>query len=101
MLNREQCARPNDVMIPVDSDTRNPVQVAVSSYRGQENLDIRHWYEGKDGLYHRTRKGVSVPVEDTPQVLQAIAEAYNEYVGAEVIHIAVDPDAMGEGEPTA
>lgn len=67
----------NEVHVNVDSDVSEPVAVEVNEFRGIAKLDVRHWYTRKDGALARTRKGVSVPVEDSRRLIEALIEAHN------------------------
>lgn len=76
--------KPNDVHVPVQAKHRNPVVVEVSNGRKAKNLDIRHWYFNDEAdAYCRTRQGVQVALEDTPALLAAVLEAYNQSVPEE------------------
>lgn len=63
----------------VDIDVSQPVRVEVSEYRERTNLQIRHWWEpdGSNDLV-RTKKGVTIPLDDTLVLVNAILDLYNE-----------------------
>lgn len=36
----------------------------VSDFRGKKRVDIRRWYQDKDGEWQRTRKGINLDMEE-------------------------------------
>lgn len=50
------------------------IRVQLSVYRGQERLDIRYQYVDREGDLRPTKRGISIPFESAPQVLQAIQQ---------------------------
>jgi len=67
-------------MTPNVDTERGNLQVSVSEFRGQDRLDVRHLWE-KDGEWRPTKKGVNVPLDEAPIVIEAMIEAYNKATG--------------------
>ncbi|MFO8033742.1 MAG: transcriptional coactivator p15/PC4 family protein [Candidatus Bipolaricaulota bacterium] len=60
---------------------RGPGQKVVirrTQFKGREYLDIRQFFEGDDGQWLPTKKGVAVPWELRQQMLGALQEAQHE-----------------------
>lgn len=73
--------KPNDVHVQAAVTHRNPVVVEVGNGRKDKNLDVRHWYWNDEaGAYCRTKQGVQFPLSDTPALLTAILDAFNQSV---------------------
>ncbi len=68
---------PDQINVEVDADVSNPVTVAVNTFRGRANLNIRHWCQQKDGKFARTPKGVVIPFDDRVELLNALVNAVN------------------------
>ena len=73
--------KPNSIHVRPALKHRNPVVVEVSDGRKEKNIDVRHWYFNDEAdAYCRTRQGVQIPLSDTPALVAAILEAYNQAV---------------------
>jgi len=57
------------------------VRVEVGEYRGVTRVDARVWQEGWDGSPLRTRKGLSLPADAIPELIDAL-EAALDYINA-------------------
>lgn len=55
--------------------TREPIRVCRSTFKGEDRLDIRHWYYAQDDELQPTKSGVSVKLADAPNLVLAIEEA--------------------------
>lgn len=63
----------------VDIDILQPIKVEVSEYRGQTNLQVRHWWKPKEHEdLVRTKKGITIPLDDTLVLIQVMLDSYNE-----------------------
>ena len=51
------------------------IHIRLSKFRDKDYLDIRNFYEGDDGEWLPTRKGVAVPVDLYPELMDALAAA--------------------------
>jgi len=52
------------------------VRVSLSTYRGRRLLDVRKFFDvGNDGKLVPTKKGISLRVEDIPELQVAIRKA--------------------------
>jgi hypothetical protein len=63
------------------SDARKsdqPLFVESGSYGGKPNLGVRHSYVNDDGEVCRTRKGITIPLEDVPALIAKMQEVYDE-----------------------
>ena len=74
----EQQETGDEVLVGViDKGLGSRVHVRLSRFRDKDYLDIRNFYEGDDGEWLPTRKGIAVPVElyaDLMQVLEGAKE---------------------------
>ena len=63
----------------VDIDIPQPIRVEVSEYRERTNLQIRHWWkpDNSDELV-RSKKGITIPLDDTLVLMNAVLDLYNE-----------------------
>lgn len=75
MMEELDIYKPRDV----DIDIAQPIKVEVSEYRDKTNFQIRHWWkpEGSDELV-RTKKGITILLDDTLVLINAILDLYNE-----------------------
>lgn len=62
----------------VEADVREPIAVERHEWKGSVKLDVRHWYSKADGSFGRTKKGVSIPLEEAEALLAALVEVVNE-----------------------
>lgn len=67
----------------VDLEKAN-VRVKVSQYNGDLRMDARHVWQ-RDGEWLPTKKGVNILLEDTPALVAAICEAYEQETGVSLI----------------
>jgi hypothetical protein len=47
------------------------IRASVSTYKGKQYLDLRVFYQGDDGEYHPSKKGISI----APDLLAELEEA--------------------------
>jgi len=59
----------------IDKGLGNRIHVRLSRFRDRDYLDIRNFYEGDDGEWLPTRKGVAVPVDLYPELMDALTAA--------------------------
>jgi len=50
------------------------VRVSISTYKGRKYLDIRVYYQGDDGEYKPSKKGVALSPELLPELETALAK---------------------------
>lgn len=75
-----------EIRVTADVDTKTPVIVTVSEWKGETRLDARKYYADKGtGELRPTKKGVNVPVDDALAVAQAILDAYNMYTDQDLV----------------
>ncbi len=43
-------------------------------FKGKEYLDLRQFFQGEDGAWHPTKKGVSLPWEARAALIEALAK---------------------------
>lgn len=75
------------------SDEVNPVEnllevtdgifVEVSEFREEKRIDVRRWYQNKDGGFYRTRKGLNVTLDEWNDLVAKIEEV-DKYVQEKV-----------------
>ena len=62
----------NRVLYEIDRGPAFPrVRFSISTYRGREYLDVRQWVE-IDGQLRPTRKGISLPRDYLPELLEGV-----------------------------
>lgn len=54
------------------------VRVSISTYKGRKYLDIRVFYQGDDGEYKPSKKGVALSPELLPELETAIKKLKDE-----------------------
>ncbi len=59
----------------IDKGVSGRIHIRLSKFRDRDYLDIRNFYEGEDGQWLPTRKGVAVPVEFYPELMEALGTA--------------------------
>jgi hypothetical protein len=70
----------------IDKGLGSRVHVRLSRFRDRDYLDIRNFYEGDNGEWLPTRKGIAVPVElyaDLMRVLEGAKAQVEERIPAE------------------
>jgi len=81
MIEQKVFDNPNAVHVEAAVAHRNPIVVEVSKGRKEDKLDVRHWYyNDEEEAYCRTRQGVQIKLEQTPELVAAILDAYNQSV---------------------
>ena len=63
---------------PRKADT--PLFVESGAYQGDPNFGIRHSYVNDNGEVARTRKGITIPLEDVPALIAKMQEVYDEAI---------------------
>jgi hypothetical protein len=72
----EQQETNDEVLISViDKGLGSRVHVRLSRFREKDYLDIRNFYEGEDGEWLPTRKGIAIPVELYDDLMTALEGA--------------------------
>jgi hypothetical protein len=61
----------NQIIIHSPNDSSN-VRLCFSEYRGKQRIDLRTYFLAEDGEWKPTRKGVSLPAEKIPDLIQAL-----------------------------
>ena len=57
-----------------------PLFVESGAYQGVPNFGIRHSYLNDDDEVCRTRKGITIPLEDVPGLIAKMQEVYDEAI---------------------
>ncbi len=63
-----------DREIVINPDSRSPIVVRQSEFKGRRGIDVRKFYYDADMEMKPTQKGVWISVELWPEVLAAIQE---------------------------
>jgi hypothetical protein len=72
----EEVKATEEILIRViDKGVSGRIHIRLSKFRDRDYLDIRNFYEGEDGEWLPTRKGVAVPVDLYPELMDALAAA--------------------------
>jgi hypothetical protein len=72
----EQVQATDEVLVRViEKGMSGRIHIRLSKFRDKDYLDIRNFYEGDDGQWLPTRKGVAVPVDLYPELMDALAAA--------------------------
>lgn len=50
------------------------IRVQATDFKGKQYLDIRRYYQTKEGEYKPTLKGISIPIELACKIATAISE---------------------------
>jgi len=59
---------------------RNKVVIQKSAFKGQDRVDIRHWFrESDDDNWKPTKKGVNLPFDDVigRELVEGIQQAFD------------------------
>ena len=65
-----------ELLAVIPKGDKNDVRVHLAEYRGQHVLDIRAWFiSSKDGKPVPTKKGISLPIEKTGELFDALLAA--------------------------
>jgi hypothetical protein len=59
----------------IDKGLAGRIHIRLSKFRDRDYLDIRNFYEGEDGQWLPTRKGIAVPVELYGDLMTALGTA--------------------------
>jgi len=76
-----------EISLDADMDLREPLMVSVNHFKGQPRFDVRHYYEAEGGEMRPTKKGINIPLELVPRLIDALVMAYNESSGARLVVI--------------
>ena len=87
-----------EVSLEVDLDLREPLVVSASDFKGTPRFDVRHYYE-TDGALRPSKKGINLPLDLVPRLIDALLMAYNEASGSTLaVFEDDDPDDEEDGE---
>jgi hypothetical protein len=64
------------IILKDNGQTRLVIQ--RSTFKGTERLDVRRYYLADDGEWRPTRQGVSVPMNEADEFIEALTEAVGE-----------------------
>ena len=59
----------------IEKGASGRIHIRLSKFRDKDYLDIRNFYEGEEGEWLPTRKGVAVPVDLYPELMDALTAA--------------------------
>jgi hypothetical protein len=51
------------------------VRISLGTFKGRSILNIRTWYQSRDGSWKPTRAGVTFPADALPGITEALAGA--------------------------
>jgi hypothetical protein len=72
----EETQATEEILIRViDKGPAGRIHIRLSKFRDRDYLDIRNFYEGEDGQWLPTRKGVAVPVDLYADLMEALGAA--------------------------
>lgn len=57
------------------ADKTKSVQVNIEEYKGITGLDIREWYQGEDGKWFPTSKGIRVQLDTITPLITLLEQA--------------------------
>lgn len=60
------------VIVEFERGAGQKVVVRRTEFRGKEYLDLRQFFEGDEGQWLPTKKGVSLPWETCPALIEAL-----------------------------
>jgi len=61
------------VVYEFDRNDRERVRVGINEYRGHDYIDLRVYYE-KEGSYHPSKKGLTIPKDLYPALLEGVVD---------------------------
>lgn len=56
----------------IDRGGKTRIVLKLSDFRGKKYLDIRKWYEDDEGEWKPTRKGLTLPLENVPELVKEL-----------------------------
>jgi hypothetical protein len=59
----------------IEKGASGRIHIRLSKFHDKDYLDIRNFYEGDEGQWLPTRKGVAVPVDLYPELMDALNAA--------------------------
>lgn len=65
------------VIATLPRNDREEIRIALSSFKGKARCDVRVWYLAGDE-YRPGRQGISLPIEQLPEILSALRGACDE-----------------------
>jgi hypothetical protein len=83
-------AKFKELTMEAELDIREPLVVSISDFRGTARFDVRHYFVNDAGEMAPSKKGINIPLELVPRLLDALVTAYNEASGED---LAVGPAA--------
>ena len=57
------------------SGPKSAVRVSLDEFKGRRFLNLRDWFQSRNGTWMPTRRGVTISVGDLPALADAIAKA--------------------------
>jgi hypothetical protein len=79
---------PDDHIAIIDKNASTQIRVVISAWRGQHKPEIREFSPGPvNGTWWPNSKGVSLDINDLPQLLQALRKAEAEAVSRGLIKV--------------
>lgn len=61
------------VVYEFEKNTREVIRIGINEYQGHDYVDLRVYYE-KDGSYHPSKKGLTMPKDLYPALLEGVIE---------------------------
>ena len=65
---------PEKILLTIDKSEKDQVLVRETLYKNHEYIDIRIFNKSRDGEYHPTRKGVTLPKEKMKELVRTMAK---------------------------
>jgi len=62
-------------MTEIEKNSIERIRVQVSEFKGKRYIDCRVYFQGDDGLYHPSKKGITLSPDIVDEVVAALKEA--------------------------
>jgi hypothetical protein len=59
----------------IEKNSINKIRVAVNEYKGRRYIDVRTLFQGEDGAWVPTKKGVALSPDRMPELIRLLNEA--------------------------
>ncbi|MCS6985638.1 MAG: transcriptional coactivator p15/PC4 family protein [Leptospiraceae bacterium] len=64
----------SEIIAEWDKNKVEKIRISLGKYKGKKLLDIRVWFLTEGNNYAPAKKGIALPVEQLPQLMEALAK---------------------------
>ncbi len=65
----------------IEKNMKERIRISIEEYRGSRFVDCRVYFEGEDGAWMPTKKGIALNAESIADVIQALQKASKKLQG--------------------